>query len=1444
MEYVIEKNSTNYNLMGGKATALSKMGMIVDNISDWFVVSYTAFDMENKCMIEDARKELESRLNEFSENEYFAIRSSATNEDSTDNSFAGQFDTFLYIRKDEVINKVLEVFMSAFSERIETYRKENNINEITIPSAIVQKMVKADKAGVAFGANPVNSNVKEVVVTAVYGLGSGLVDGIATADTYTIRDNNIEKNIAKKDFCHVFENGNIVQKEVENNLKDKQILNKSQILEVKELVNKASKYFGRFQDIEWAYEGDKLYLLQSRPITTLSNNKDGKINVFDNSNIVESYGGITTPLTFSFIRMVYENVYIELCKIFNVKQEKIEMNSQMFKNMLALIDGRVYYNLYGWYGMLSMFPGLGNNKKFMEQMMGVKESLPDSLFPVPQATFKDKIGLLSTGYGLIKGFLKIRKMTEKFYNRLNDALEDKNIENMDLYELHDYYYELEKKLLHKWDAPLVNDFLAMIFYGNLKKECKKIFKEDGEMIHNDLLCGEGGIISSEPAKRIKEMAKEAKENEELLNLLESNDVLYIQKEVVKYTKFNKMLNEYLDKFSDRCLQELKLETLTLKDNPLSLYASIATFARRLNKEDIQEIDEKENRIKAENKVKETLRYKPVEKAKFAFLLKQARYTVKNRENLRFERTLVFGRVRELFLRIGFILTSMNVIEDKRDIFYLEVDEILFYIDGKSTTNNLKELIEIRKEQYLKYNEKFPDERFYSYGAVNVGNTFKMENKRENKEKAEVELSGIGASPGIVKGKVRIIKNPANAKLEHGEILVAEYTDPGWIMLFPAASGILVERGSLLSHSAIVSRELGIPAVVGITGLINSLNDGDEVELDGTTGKIIVNKKDKNEDKINNLKDLLNTSCKNFSDKILYRNLNENITYKEFLERINSLGASLMNIGLENKKIAILSENRYEWELTYFAIACGKGIVVPIDRNMTKMEIENIINKANVETIFCSRKYEDMLNEIKQSESCLKNIISFDSKEGENSFTKLIENGKNLENKSSYTDKKIDGKNIACIFFTSGTTSTSKAVMLSHENICFDILNASTVMDLSKNDVALSVLPLSHVLEGLFCFLVSIHKGLERVFCNEIDEIIDYIIKYNITYMGAVPAIYEYLYKRKDELIPYTKNINMFMSGGAKLSSELVSKYKEIGITLIQGYGLTECAPVVGIENKTNNKLGSVGKAIPNIEVKLENKDASGIGEIAIKGKNIFQGYYEDENKTKESIKEGWFYTGDLGKLDEDGYLYICGRTKEFIVLQNGEKVFPEEIETLLNKIDGIKESFVFEKETNQNDIKLYSKIVYDPNRFSGKEEEIKSTLMEEVRKINELLPQYKMVKDIYITTSPLEKTLTGKIKRIQEKEKIKEDCEKIVDNDVSYNKNENSFEIIKQIFKNQLGECDINENSHIIKDLGADSLDIVELFLQIEKQFNITIPKEQRKDIKTVKDIIDIVILH
>lgn len=844
MKYILEKESQKYDLMGGKAKALAKLGEVLDNIPNWFVVTYEGFDGECNQIRQETILEIEEMLSKYDDNVYFAVRSSAANEDSSDKSFAGQLETYLYISKTEVVEKVLEVYKSAFSERMQVYKKENNINEICIPSVIVQEMIDSEMSGVAFGANPITNNIKEVLVSAVYGLGSGLVDGIATADNYTCNNETIlEKVVMTKDFYHKVENRQVVEARVSEELQEKVVLEDWQIIEIVNLLKEAQRYFGRFQDIEWAYSKGKLYLLQSRPITTLGTtpNKNEKINVFDNSNIVESYGGITTPLTFSYIRNVYEQVYKELAKIFNVKQEKIEMNEELFKKMLALINGRVYYNLHGWYGLLGLLPGMNSNKKFMESMMGVKEELPDDLFPVVQKTFKDKVAMISIAGGMLKSFANIKKTTKKFYARLDEALEKKDIENMDLYELHDYYVEIQKKLVNKWDAPLVNDFLAMIFYGQLRNICEEMFEDNVDRIHNDLLCSEGGIISSQPAKLIKEMAYMIRDNDTLISVLESGNIALIKKEVKQHLEFNQKLNEYLEKFADRCLEELKLETLNLKENPISLYHSIATFAKRLKTTELVEIDMEANRKKAEKLAMNKLGFNLIKKQKFKFILRNARYTVKNRENLRFERTRLFGRVREIFLQIGFVLTSMNILEEKRDIFYLEIDEILFFIEGKSTTNNLKELIQIRKNEYESYEAKKPDERFYTYGAVNISNDMKKQEKSESSldKNIEQKLKGIGASPGKVVGTVCVVKDPTNAKIKEGEILVAEYTDPGWIMLFPAASAILVERGSLLSHSAIVSRELGIPAIVGVSNLLSTVKSGDRVEIDGTTGEINV-----------------------------------------------------------------------------------------------------------------------------------------------------------------------------------------------------------------------------------------------------------------------------------------------------------------------------------------------------------------------------------------------------------------------------------------------------------------------------------------------------------------------------------------------------------------------------------------------------------------------------
>ena len=338
-----------------------------------------------------------------------------------------------------------------------------------------------------------------------------------------------------------------------------------------------------------------------------------------------------------------------------------------------------------------------------------------------------------------------------------------------------------------------------------------------------------------------------------------------------------------------------------------------------------------------------------------------------------------------------------------------------------------------------------------------------------------------------------------------------------------------------------------------------------------------------------------------------------------------------------------------------------------------------------------------------------------------------------EAKDKIEDRALNPDDIAAIYFTSGTTMESKAVPLTHKNICENIINTNKIFNLSNDDISLSILPSSHVLEGLFCSIHTMVAGAKKIICNELDDIINYIKKYKVTFIGGVPAIYKYLLNYKDELKGEASHINMFMSGGAKLDESIIKEYNKLGITMIQGYGMTECSPVISIENKSNNKLGSVGKVINGLDIKIKNTDNEDVGTIFVKGDSIFKEYYNDKKITDESFKNNWFNTGDLGRLDNDGYLFICGREKDLIVLDNGKKIYPEEIESILNNKEEIKESFIY-----NIDNKIYAKIVSDKS---------KEDLKELISSINNKLPQYKQIHDYEISNEEIIRNAIGKIKR-------------------------------------------------------------------------------------------------
>lgn len=862
-------------VMGGKAAALAALQNDGLPVPPWFVVAPAALKESlpaamarelSSCRPEQVQ-EILARLEPAAAvgeavgqalaglcptGGHVAVRSSAVDEDGHNHSFAGQLASFLFVEQQQVPARIADVWRSGYSSRVLAYRQERGLSaDFEPPAVLVQRMVKADISGVAFSVDPVSGRRGVAVVSSLPGLGTALVSGECDADTWRVDRSGkiVERSIAHKSLMHVPCPGDgegVRTVAVPADRIDVPSLTDAQVRSVAELAREAARHFGCPQDIEWVLQDGRLYLLQSRSITSLAAlpDPDGGLNIWDNSNIAESYGGVTTPLTFSFASHVYSEVYRQFCLIMAVPGEAIAASEQVFPRMLGLIRGRIYYNLLNWYRLLALFPGFTLNRSFMEQMMGVKEGIPDKILAEVLAgqrvgRLRDGVNLLRSLGGMLVNLVRLPSLSEGFYRRLDAALAPTGIPLGQLRadELLRHYRHLESQLLKHWDAPLVNDFFAMIFYGLLRKLVQEWCGEDSGL-QNDLISGEGGIVSAEPVILIRQMARQAAGDTGLINLLCQGDTREIDCALADRPELKEQVGRYLERFGDRCLDELKLESITLHDDPLTLYRSVGEYAGYLTGGDARTpVDEGAIRIGAERKVAARLGGKPLRRFFFHWVLAQARSRVRDRENLRFERTRLFGRVRRIFLEIGRCLVADRLLEHQRDIFWLEKNEIFGFIDGTASLTDLKALVELRKREFGRWQEcEAPDDRFETRGMVHHAQQYRS-SQPVTPAAAGDEAVGIGCCPGHVTGRVRVIHNPKGATLVQGEILVAARTDPGWIMLFPPAGGILVERGSLLSHSAIVAREMGIPAIVAVSGLTGWLRTGDLVEMDGATGRI-------------------------------------------------------------------------------------------------------------------------------------------------------------------------------------------------------------------------------------------------------------------------------------------------------------------------------------------------------------------------------------------------------------------------------------------------------------------------------------------------------------------------------------------------------------------------------------------------------------------------------
>ena len=559
----------------------------------------------------------------------------------------------------------------------------------------------------------------------------------------------------------------------------------------------------------------------------------------------------------------------------------------------------------------------------------------------------------------------------------------------------------------------------------------------------------------------------------------------------------------------------------------------------------------------------------------------------------------------------------------------------------------------------------------------------------------------------------------------------------------------------------------------------------------------------------NLKELIQYSCEKYAERTAFvtkiqkdkKVEYKETTYAKLLKDINCLGTKFYELGYANKRIAVVGRNRYEWVVAHLTNLLGGIVSVPLDKELQVDELESCLIRSKAEVVVFDEKYIQNIEEIKKRNNTnIKDYICMsEQKEYKNIHTLVGEGKKLLESgNKEFLDAEIDSYKMSILLFTSGTTSKSKAVMLSQKNIASNVYAMQLVEDIRKEDVNLAFLPYHHIF-GSTCMIVMLACGVKTGFPDGLRYIAQNLKEYKVSIFVGVPLLVEAIYKKveqgiekkgKTKIVNVAKKVSNFLlkfkinirrkifksvidelggglrfiiSGGAPLDRKVAQGFNELGINLVQGYGLTETAPVIAAENYKRVKYGSIGIPLENVTLKIDNPDENGIGEIKVKGPNVMLGYYENEEATNQVLKDGWFYTGDLAYIDKQGYIFITGRKKDVIVLKNGKKAFPEEIETLINRIDEVSECIVYGIPDKQdvNDVKLSVKVVYDKEVVAEKhpgieQKDLETLIWNKIKEVNKTLPPYKYIKNMVLTDEELIKTTTKKVKRNEEIKKLLE----------------------------------------------------------------------------------------
>jgi len=836
-------------LLGGKGAQLAILGALGAQVPDWFCIptGSCASALQGEGLAPEVEAAVLAAYDVLAaDGSRVAVRSSAEVEDSAGASFAGQLESYLFVSRDQLLARVRDCIASAVSERALRYRQLQRIEVPVKVAVVVQRMIDPVASGVVFTANPSTGSREEAVVSAAWGVGEGVVLGTADCDTWYVElaTGVIRRQEITRKKLQILSDaqGGTRSADVLEARSLVPALQDAQLASLVALARRIAEARGAPQDLEWALAPDgRLFLLQTRPITTLTAPVPaGTETIFDNANVVESYPGVTSPLTFSFIQDAYARTFRSAALRFGIPAELVSSNAALFDNLVASLEGRVYYNLLNWYRLYQLVPGFEGRLEAWEKALGLEHREVQRSGGLLQAL----PARLRIFWRILSQLLTLQREADAFQRTLNEEFARQAkipLESLDGHALLEALEGLGQTIYQPFGLTLVNDFYAQQAYEAVGKLIERWGLGEVSDTRNALFCGQGTLESIAPARSVVRIAEAVAEHPEARAFFlseQSEQQLWVEvQRDSRWSFIREAFERHLEAFGDRTLHELKLETASLREDPALLVASVRNCLRAGKKVATLEDHERQSREEGERRVEQALKGHPLRAAIFGRVLELARRSVANRESMRLARTRAYGIAKRIYRALGQRLTEAALLTQAGDVFFLTTQEVAGAVRGHGATSNLRALVQLRRTEAEPQRTRRLPGRIVTRGLVAAATV--AEEAAPLPRIGGRILQGTGCSRGLVRATAKVVLEPRADLRVDGEILIAPMTDPGWVLLMVSAAGIVSERGSLLSHTAIVGRELGIPTVVGVPDATRLISTGDSLQLDGASGTVTI-----------------------------------------------------------------------------------------------------------------------------------------------------------------------------------------------------------------------------------------------------------------------------------------------------------------------------------------------------------------------------------------------------------------------------------------------------------------------------------------------------------------------------------------------------------------------------------------------------------------------------